>query len=155
MSRCHAAVAPKRSSTVTWSCKEIGGRSIELWGVYTLRYASQWSTALSTLDLIGRTPIVELVNLWKGPGRILAKAEFLQPGGSVKDRAARAIVDAARDDGRLKPRAPVIEMTSGNMGSGLAVVCACLGHPLVVTMSDGNSPQRVRMLEALGAEVVL
>ena len=110
---------------------------------------------MSALDLIGRTPIVELRNLWKGPGRILAKAEFLQPGGSVKDRAARAIVDAARADGRLKPGAPVVEMTSGNMGAGLAVVCACLGHPLVVTMSAGNSRQPVRMLESLGAEVVL
>jgi cysteine synthase len=98
---------------------------------------------MSALDLIGRTPIVELRNLWKGPSRILAKAEFLQPGGSVKDRAARAIVDAARDDGRLKPGVPVIEMTSGNMGSGLAVVCACLGHPLVVTMSAGNSRPRL------------
>jgi|SRR5262245_54717150 len=75
---------------------------------------------MSALDLIGRTPIVELRNLWKGPGRILAKAEFLQPGGSVKDRSARAIVDAARADGRLKPGAPVVEMTSGNMGAGLA-----------------------------------
>jgi cysteine synthase A len=85
----------------------------------------------------------------------LAKAEFMQPGGSVKDRAARAILLAARADGRLTPGAPVVEMTSGNMGTGLAVVCAALGHPLVVTMSAGNSPQRARMLEALGAEVVL
>jgi cysteine synthase A len=79
----------------------------------------------------------------------------LQPGGSAKDRAARAIIEAARADGRLKPGAPVVEMTSGNMGAGLAVVCAALGHPLVVTMSAGNSPQRARMLEALGAEVIL
>lgn len=79
----------------------------------------------------------------------------MQPGGSVKDRAARAIVLAAREDGRLAPGAPVVEMTSGNMGAGLAVACAALGHPLVVTMSAGNSPQRARMLEALGAEVVL
>src|SRR5215831_4621920 len=111
--------------------------------------------AASAAGLIGQTPVVELSRVWGGPGRILAKAEFLQPGGSVKDRAARAIVDAARADGRLKPGAPVVEMTSGNMGAGLAVVCACLGHPLVVTMSAGNSRQPVRMLESLGAEVVL
>ena len=73
----------------------------------------------------------------------------------MKDRAARAIIEAARADGRLKPGAPVVEMTSGNMGAGLAVVCAALGHPLIVTMSAGNSPQRARMLEALGAEVIL
>ena len=64
------------------------------------------------------------------PCRILAKAEFMQPGDGVKDRAARAIIEAARADGRLKPGAPVAEMTSGNMGAGLAVVCAAFGHPL-------------------------
>ena len=86
--------------------------------------------AASAVGLIGQTPVVELSRIWGGPGRILAKAEFLQPGGSVKDRAARAIIEAARADGRLKPSAPVVEMTSGNMGAGLAVVCAALGHPL-------------------------
>lgn len=109
----------------------------------------------SALDLIGHTPLIALDRIHRGPGRILAKAEFMQPGGSVKDRAARAIVLAAREDGRLAPGAPVVEMTSGNMGAGLAVACAALGHPLVVTMSAGNSPQRARMLEALGAEVFL
>ena len=111
--------------------------------------------AASAAGLIGQTLAVELSRIWSGPGRILAKAEFMQPGGSVKDRAARAIVEAARADGRLRAGAPVVEMTSGNMGAGLAIVCAALGHPLVVTMSAGNSPQRARMLEALGAEVIL
>lgn len=112
-------------------------------------------TAASALDLIGRTPLVALDRVHCGPGQIVAKAEFMQPGGSVKDRAARAILLAARSDGRLLPGAPVVEMTSGNMGAGLAVACAVLGHPLVVTMSAGNSQQRARMLEALGAEVRL
>src|SRR5215469_3357244 len=110
---------------------------------------------LSALDLIGHTPLIALDRVHAGPVRILAKAEFMQPGGSVKDRAARAILLAARADGRLTPGAPVVEMTSGNMGAGLAVVCAALGHPLIVTMSAGNSPQRARMLESLGAEVVI
>ena len=79
-----------------------------------------------------------------GPGRIVAKAEFLHPGGSMKDRVARAILESARADGRLAPEGVVVELTSGNMGAGLAVVCAALGHPLVVTMSAGNSPQRAR-----------
>ena len=109
----------------------------------------------SALELIGSTPLVALDRLHPGPGRILAKAEFLQPGGSVKDRAAQAILLAARSDGRLRAGALVVEMTSGNMGAGLAVACAALGHPLLVTMSAGNSPQRARMLEALGADVVL
>lgn len=73
----------------------------------------------------------------------------------MKDRAARAILLAAHADDRLRPGAPVVEMTSGNMGAGLAVACSVLGHPLVVTMSAGNSTQRARMLEALGAQVVL
>ena len=109
----------------------------------------------SAAGLIGGTPLVALKRIHGGPGRIVAKAEFLQPGGSVKDRAARAIIVAARADGRLPPGRPVVEMTSGNMGAGLAVVCAAFGHPLVVTMSAGNSPARARMLEGLGAEVIL
>ncbi|UEM24354.1 cysteine synthase family protein (plasmid) [Skermanella mucosa] len=109
----------------------------------------------SALDLIGKTPLITLSRAYSGPGRIVAKAEFLQPGGSVKDRAAKAILLAAREDCRLRPGMPVVEMTSGNMGAGLAVVCATLNHPLVVTMSAGNSPARAKMLEGLGAEVVL
>lgn len=109
----------------------------------------------SALDLIGETPLLALDRAHDGPGRIVAKAEFLQPGGSVKDRAARAVVLAARADGRLRPGMPVVEMTSGNMGAGLAVVCAALGHPFVATMSAGNSPARARMMEGLGAKVVL
>lgn len=109
----------------------------------------------SALDLIGRTPLVELRRLHPGPGRLLAKAEQVQPGGSVKDRAALRVLRDARESGRLAPGQPVIEMTSGNMGAGLAVVCGVLGHPFTAAMSAGNSPQRARMLEALGAEVVL
>lgn len=111
--------------------------------------------AASSIDLIGNTPLIALDRIYRGPGRLLAKAEFMLPGGSVKDRAAKGILLAARADGRLSPGAPVVEMTSGNMGAGLAVVCAVLGHPLVVTMSVGNSPARARMLEGLGAEVIL
>lgn len=109
----------------------------------------------SALDAIGNTPLLRLDRAYQGPGRIVAKAEFLQPGGSVKDRAAKGIILAAIADGRLRPGMPVVEMTSGNMGAGLAVVCATLGHPLVVLMSAGNSPARAAMLEGLGAEVIL
>ena len=109
----------------------------------------------SALDLIGNTPLVAFGRVCSGPGRILAKAEFLQPGGCVKDRAAKSIVLAARGDGRLKPGMPVVEMTNGNMGAGLAVVCAALGHPFIATISAGNSHARARMMEGLGAKVVL
>lgn len=98
---------------------------------------------------------MELRRVHPGPGRILAKAEHLQPGGSVKDRAALRVIRDARASGRLAPGQAVIEMTSGNMGSGLAVVCAVLGHPFTAVMPAGNSPERARMLEALGAGVVL
>lgn len=107
----------------------------------------------SAAGLIGDTPLVELTRIAGGRGRLLAKVEFLQPGGSVKDRAARAAVEAARAQGRLAPGQPVVEMTSGNMGAGLAVVCAALGHPFHAFMSAGNSIERVRMLEALDAHV--
>lgn len=107
----------------------------------------------SAAGLIGGTPLVELARIAGGRGRLLAKVEFLQPGGSVKDRAARAAIEAAHADGRLAPGQPVVEMTSGNMGAGLAVVCAALGHPFHAFMSAGNSIERVRMLEALGAKV--
>ena len=85
--------------------------------------------AFSALDLVCGTPLIALERVHPGPGRLLAKAEFLQPGGSVKDRAARAILLAAKADGRLQPGAAVVEMTSGNMGAGPAVVCAVLGTP--------------------------
>ena len=107
----------------------------------------------------GRRPPCPPPRSWRSTvsitGRIVTKVEFLQPGGSVKDRAAKAILMAARQDGRLRPGMPVVEMTSGNMGAGLAVVCAALGHPFVATMSAGNSPARARMMEGLGARVVL
>ncbi len=109
----------------------------------------------TALDLIGNTPLLELSRLYKGPGRLLGKAEFMQPGGSVKDRAAKRIIDDARADGRLQPGQPVVEMTSGNMGAGLAIVCNVYGHPFTVTMSAGNSPARARMMEDLGTTVVL
>jgi len=88
-------------------------------------------------------------------GRIVAKAEYLQPGGSVKDRAALGAIEDARARGSLLPGQTVVEMTSGNMGAGLAVVCAVLGHPFVAVMSAGNSPERATMMRGLGAEVVL
>jgi cysteine synthase A len=109
----------------------------------------------SALDAIGRTPLVHLNRLHPGPGTLLAKAEFLQPGGSVKDRAAKRIVLDALHDGRLLPGQAVVEMTSGNMGAGLAVVCAVTGNPFTAVMSAGNSPERARMVRAFGAEVLL
>jgi len=112
----------------------------------------------SVIEAIGATPLVELGRIRDDlglDGRILAKLDHLNPGFSKKDRAARAIVTAARESGALIPGQTVVELTSGNMGTGLAIVCGVLGHPFVAVMSEGNSAERARMMRALGAEVVL
>lgn len=109
----------------------------------------------SVLSLIGNTPIIELTRLHTGPGKLFAKAEFLNPGASVKDRVARHVITAAKVAGRLHDGQCVVEATSGNMGAGLALVCAALGHPFVAVMSKGQSEARARMLLQLGAKVML
>ncbi|CAD0200696.1 unnamed protein product [Chrysodeixis includens] len=108
----------------------------------------------SALELIGNTPIVALDRLYTGPGRILAKCEFMNPGASIKCRSSLSMIQRALKSGELKPGAPVVEVTSGNQGCGLAVVCAVLQHPLTLTMSKGNSAQRAIHMEALGAKCV-
>ena len=110
----------------------------------------------SAVAAIGCTPLVELARIVRGlDGRLLAKLEFLNPGFSKKDRIARQIIEDAESDGSLQPGQPVVELTSGNTGTGLAIVCAVKGYPFVAVMSRGNSPERARMMGALGAEVVL
>ena len=110
----------------------------------------------SVIEAIGSTPLVELSRLTRGmEGRLLAKLEYLNPGFSKKDRIARQIIADAEADGSLKTGQTVVELTSGNMGTGLAIVCGVKGHPFVAVMSKGNSPERARMMRALGAEVVL
>jgi cysteine synthase A len=110
------------------------------------------------LGAVGQTPLVALDRLRAArslPGRVALKLEYYSPGGSVKDRAALRIVEDAERDGRLRPGGTVVELTSGNMGIGLAVVCAVKGYRLVAVMSEGNSLERRRALQALGAEVEL
>lgn len=110
----------------------------------------------STADAIGNTPLVELGRIAKGTGgRILAKLDYLNPGFSKKDRIAKQILEDAEAAGDIAPRQTVIELTSGNTGTGAAIVCAAKGYPFVAVMSEGNSKERARMMAALGAEVVL
>jgi cysteine synthase A len=110
----------------------------------------------SALEAIGHTPLVELSRITRGlPGRILAKLEYLNPGYSKKDRIALQIIEDAEADGRLRPGQTVVELTSGNTGTGLAIVCGIKDYPFVAVMSKGNSVERARMMAALGAEVVL
>ncbi len=110
----------------------------------------------SVLGAIGNTPLVELSRFTRGlDGRILAKLEYLNPGFSKKDRNALQMIEEAEADGRLKPGQTVVELTSGNTGTGLSIVCGVKGYPFVAVMSRGNSMERARMMRALGAEVVL
>ena len=110
----------------------------------------------SAIEAIGNTPLVELTRLTRAiDGRLLAKLEFLNPGFSKKDRIARQIIEDAQSSGELLPGQTVVELTSGNTGTGLAIVCGIKGYPFVAVMSKGNSIERARMMAALGAEVVL
>ncbi len=110
----------------------------------------------SVLDLIGNTPLVELGRITAGlDGRIFAKVEFFNPGYSKKDRIALRIIEEAEASGALQPGATIVELTSGNTGTGMAIVCAAKGYHFVAVMSRGNSSERARMMNALGAEVVL
>lgn len=114
--------------------------------------------ANSILDVIGGTPSVWLDRLVESEGvegRILAKLDYLNPGFSKKDRAALGIIRAAEASGDLRRRQTIVELTSGNMGTGLAIACSVLGYPFVAVMSRGNSPERAQMMRALGAEVIL
>ena len=108
------------------------------------------------LDAIGATPLVELSRITRDlDGRILAKLDYLNPGGSKKDRIALRMIRDAEASGDLVPGQPVVELTSGNTGTGLAIVCAVTGHQFVAVMSAGNSEERAQMMRALGAEVIL
>ena len=112
--------------------------------------------AKNVLEKVGGTPLVEISGkLNKGGARVLAKVEFFNPGGSVKDRIALAMVEAAEKDGTLKPGAMIIEPTSGNTGVGLALVSAVKGYHLILTMPDTMSVERRKLAAAYGAEIVL
>ncbi len=107
-------------------------------------------------DLIGNTPLLKLQSVSKETGvEILGKCEFLNPTGSVKDRAAASMIAAAEKEGRLDPDTVIIEPTSGNTGISLAAICSMKGYRLIITMPDSMSLERRNMLKALGAELEL
>ena len=112
----------------------------------------------SFAELIGHTPLLRLNNMMKNHGakaEVLAELEYFNPGGSVKDRVARQMIDDMEADGRLKPGGTIIEPTSGNTGIGLAAVCASRGYKLILTMPDTMSIERRKLAAVYGASVVL
>src|ERR1700759_3548510 len=110
----------------------------------------------TVLDLVGGTPIVRLDRLSpRGHARILAKLEYLNPGGSVKDRIGLAMIEAAERDGKLKPGGTIVEPTSGNTGVGLAIAAAQKGYRCIFVMPDKRSQEKISMRRAYGAEVVI
>lgn len=109
-------------------------------------------------QLIGKTPLLELTHIKKQYGlkaRILAKLEYFNPAGSVKDRIAKAMIDEAEASGRLKPDSVIIEPTSGNTGIGLASVAAARGYRIIIVMPETMSVERRQLMKAYGAELVL
>src|SRR3954451_887589 len=112
--------------------------------------------AESVLDLVGNTPIVKLPRLARDlAGTIALKLETTNPGGSSKDRPAVTMIDAAEREGLLKPGGTIVEPTSGNTGVGLAIVAAQRGYRCIFVMSDKMSAEKVSLLRAYGAEVVV
>ena len=111
--------------------------------------------AHGALDLIGKTPLVEVTSLDTGPCRLFLKLESANPSGSIKDRPARAMIEAAEADGRLKPGGTIIEATAGNTGVGLALVGASKGYRTLLVVPDKMSREKVLHAKALGAEVVI
>ncbi|OQS04529.1 cysteine synthase [Thraustotheca clavata] len=126
-------------------------------GIWLERYKKEWipsstDEVVTVVGAIGNTPLLEIPSLSKLTGcRILAKAEFLNPSGSVKDRASKYLVEAAEESGKLKPGGTIVEATGGNTGLGLALVAASKGYKSVFTMPANTSPEKVEMMQVLGA----
>ncbi len=112
----------------------------------------------SAYELIGKTPLLELTNIerhYKLQARILAKLEYFNPYGSVKDRIAKAMIDDAENKGLLNPKSIIIEPTSGNTGIGLSAVASAKGYQVILVMPDTMSAERMKLMKAYGAELIL
>src|SRR6266536_578757 len=125
-------------------------------GLVVMLNASSLKTSCSVLDLVGNTPLVRLNRVVEPrSAQVMAKMESLNPGGSVKDRIAVAMVERAEREDRLRPGATIVEPTSGNTGIGLAMVAAARGYRLILTMPEDMSEERRQLLARFGAELRL
>src|SRR6202051_5368319 len=129
----------------------LDSRTPQMMAMATLPATSHNDPAV--LSLIGNTPLVELTRLDTGRCRLFVKLESQNPGRSIKDRIARAMITAAEQDGRLRPGGTVVEATAGNTGLGLALVARAKGYRVVLVVPDKMSSEKVLHLKALGAEV--
>ena len=110
----------------------------------------------NVMQVVGWTPLIRLNSVTDGvPGTFYVKCEFMNPGGSVKDRIGLAMVEAAERDGSLKPGGVIVEATSGNTGMALAMVAAIRGYRCIFTMPDKMSQEKVKLLRSFGADVVI
>jgi cysteine synthase A len=127
-------------------------------GIWLERNRKEWIPSMSdeVVDIvgaIGNTPLLEIKSLSQKTGcRILAKAEFLNPSGSVKDRAAKFLIESAERQGKIAPRGTIVEPTGGNTGIGLALVSASKGYRTIFTMPSNTSREKVELMKILGAE---
>lgn len=135
--------------------KTIDPDTIETPDFDELKVAQWFGPKRSILDTVGRTPVVQLNHIAPIDVSVFAKLEAFNPMGSVKDRLALSIIEAAEKSGELKPRQTVVEATSGNTGIGLAMICAQKGYPLVIVMAENFSVERRRLMRFLGAKVIL
>src|SRR6188472_3389543 len=127
-----------------------------LWPMSATTTASTVDIKDSILDAIGTTPLVRLARLGAGlTPQIVAKVESLNPGGSIKDRVAVALIEAAERDGKLRPGGTIVEPTSGNTGTGLAIAARLKGYRVIAVMPDKMSKEKIDLLRAYGAEVVV
>jgi len=149
-----------RSARIAQSCTRIGplnpGGPCDQRPAQDRAHQHSQHDHTNILSTIGATPLVRLNRLARGlAATLLAKVEFFNPGGSVKDRIALNIIEDAEQAGRLKPGGTVVEATSGNTGVGLAIVCAIKGYKSIFVMPDKMSQEKIRLLRAYGAKVII